>query len=122
MITIRQIAEAIYVARLKSAWGDNWRRKSLWPTDDKEWRAYPHNPAAEIDMALDCARAVLEALSDAECTVVPKEATDAEWGAAWETLQANSWLTLRQHISVHHARTFFQAVRHAMLAAAPEVT
>ena len=66
--------------------------------------------------------AALKALDEAGFAVVPKEATDAEWDAAWKTLQANNWLTLRQHISVHHARTFFQVVRRAMLAAAPEVT
>ena len=72
--------------------------------------------------ARQIARDMFNALSDAGYAVVPKEATDAEWDAAWETLQSNNWLTLRQHISVHHARTFFQAVRRAMLKSAPEVT
>ena len=76
----------------------------------------------DIESQVLAASAALGALSDAGYAVVPKEATDAEWNAAWETLPSNNWLTLRQHISVHHARTFFQAVRHAMLASAPEVT
>lgn len=55
-MTLQGLARAIYVGRLREAWGQGWERRDVWPKDDKAWRAYPHNPIAEVDLALASAR------------------------------------------------------------------
>ncbi len=57
---VRCLGEALYCARLKAAWGKDWKSKSVWPKSDQEVRAYQHNPVANIDLCLEQAAALLE--------------------------------------------------------------
>ena len=54
---LRELGQVIYEARIKEAWGPNWINRPQWPADAEAWRAYPHNPIADVDLALASARA-----------------------------------------------------------------
>ncbi len=56
------MAELLYYARIKEAWGDHWNSRPRFPHSPKERRAHEHNPIAEVELALAQARAVLESL------------------------------------------------------------
>lgn len=55
----QDLGHVLYAARMRSAWGDNWKLRSQWPSSMAAWRAYPHNPVAEVDLILEQARAAL---------------------------------------------------------------
>ena len=53
------LSRVLYEARLKEAWGPHWAHRDVWPKDAEAWRAYPHNPIAEVDLILAQAKAAL---------------------------------------------------------------
>lgn len=55
----RELGRVIFLARIKEAWGPHWPARDVWPKDAEAWRAYPHNPIAEVDLILAQARAAL---------------------------------------------------------------
>jgi hypothetical protein len=58
------MAEAMHEARIKLAWGQAWEGRRLpWPRSAKDYRAYPHNPVADIDLHLAAADAVIAMLA-----------------------------------------------------------
>lgn len=60
--SLRELGEVIYVSRIKEAWGESYINRPKYPLTDEEWRAYPHNPIADVDLALASAKAVLKLL------------------------------------------------------------
>lgn len=68
----RTVARAAFEARIRAAWGqsaDYVMEKTKWPQTEKEWRAYPHNPVAEVDLHLAAAEKMIDAMLD-ECIIV----------------------------------------------------
>jgi hypothetical protein len=57
-IDLWDFARTIHEARIALAWGPSFvGRREPWP----EWhRAYLHNPIAYVDLALACAKAVID--------------------------------------------------------------
>ena len=57
------LAEFLTKVRLVTAWGTEYGERKFqklgWPQTEKHRRAYPHNPVAEIDIALAQANAVI---------------------------------------------------------------
>lgn len=62
----RELGRVIYEARIKEAWGPSWTNRPQWPDGAESWRAYPHNPIADVDLALASARAVMVWLMEQE--------------------------------------------------------
>lgn len=65
---IEAVAREIFYGMKIEAWGraeGTRRADAMWPADEKAWRAYPHNPVAEVDLAFAAARAAIAALDDA---------------------------------------------------------
>jgi hypothetical protein len=59
---IWKLAHLLYHARKREAWGHGNYTNTFPDLDDaKAMRAYPHNPVAEVDLALAQAKAVLKA-------------------------------------------------------------
>ena len=56
----REMGEVLYYARIKEAWGSHWPIRDKWPKDDEAWRAFPHAPAAEVELILVEAKAALK--------------------------------------------------------------
>lgn len=56
----RSLGRAMYLARIQAAWGAHWPMKDKWPADAEAWRAYPHHPAADVDLCLVQADAALK--------------------------------------------------------------
>ena len=57
-----ELASLLYHARKREAWGHGNYTNTFPDIDDaKAMRAYPHNPVAEVDLALAQAKAVLKA-------------------------------------------------------------
>jgi hypothetical protein len=63
---VRDLARALYTARLQTAWGAHWIVRDRWPADAEAWREYPHAPSAEVDLAIAQARAAFAWFADAE--------------------------------------------------------
>ena len=62
---VEELARAILRGRLCLAWGSTVGEQRLlacWPSDDKAWRAYNHNPHSDVELALASARAVIALL------------------------------------------------------------
>lgn len=53
------VAQLLYYARIKEAWGDRWTTRPRFPETPKGRRAHQHNPVAEVELALAQARAIL---------------------------------------------------------------
>ena len=61
---VEAVARAIFYGMKVEAWGraeGTRRADAVWPADEKAWRAYPHNPVAEVDLAFAGARAAIAA-------------------------------------------------------------
>lgn len=60
-----ELAEVIYEAKKKDAWG-NWKseHRLAWPSDKKELRTRRHHGEPALDFAFAQARAVIKYLKD----------------------------------------------------------
>lgn len=58
-----KVARAIYEGRKRDAWGAGFKNAFPDLDDPKAMRAYPHNPVAEVELALASAREVLKLFS-----------------------------------------------------------
>ncbi len=84
-------ARAGLMAQKKLAWGNAWETHFSWPDTPEEKRAYPHNPRADVDLALEFARAALQETIANLKTVLKREAAtiaryDAKLDAAEKAL------------------------------------
>lgn len=100
--TAYQIVEAMARA--------TYERDPLWsgnPTRRRTWEDISED--ARVEYRADACAAY------AECLKQMQEPIDTEFDAAWELLRSDQWQKLASRISIHDARTFFKAVRRAMI-------